>query len=151
MPTVQDRPSPGRQEDREAPWEANETDGVQGDSQRRHGGGLKPPVSSWAEFNRAPASRELLEWCGAERRLCGRSAGVFQTAAFTDQLGFSFFPDYVFIKTSDYLKCLNPTTGWGSGEAQRRLQTDGRKRERRNTLICFQDAAIIILKGMVKR
>lgn len=41
MFTVQDGPGPGREEDREAPGEADETDGVQGDAQRRHGDGLK--------------------------------------------------------------------------------------------------------------
>lgn len=38
--TVQDGPSPGREEDREAPREADETHGVQGDAQRCHGVGL---------------------------------------------------------------------------------------------------------------
>lgn len=37
---VQDGPGPGRQEDREAAREADETHGFQGDAQRRHGDGL---------------------------------------------------------------------------------------------------------------
>lgn len=39
--TVQDGPGPGREEDREAPGEADETHGVQRDAQRRHGDGLR--------------------------------------------------------------------------------------------------------------
>lgn len=39
--TVQDGPGPGREKDREAPGEADETDGGQGDAQRRHGDGLR--------------------------------------------------------------------------------------------------------------
>lgn len=39
--TVQDRPGPGREEDREAPRKTDETHGVQGDTQWSHGDRLK--------------------------------------------------------------------------------------------------------------
>lgn len=38
--TVQDGPGSGREEDREAAWETDETDGVQRDAQQRYGNRL---------------------------------------------------------------------------------------------------------------
>lgn len=44
MSTVQDRPGSRCEEDWEAPWKTDETNGVQGEPQRRHGDGLSGSI-----------------------------------------------------------------------------------------------------------